>query len=73
MRASNYVQRFNLKIRYKFEKLHTISNALFRLSTKMSIYRDDNDELNVLFIVSFVEMTSKSRNRIVADYDKNFA
>ena len=72
IRASDYVQRFNLKIRHKFEKLHLISDAFFKLSTEMSLFsHDENDELNVLFTISFVEMTSKFRNRIVADYVKN--
>ena len=72
IRASNYVQRFNLDIRHKFEKLHLISDALFRLSTKMSLsFHDENDKLNVLFTIFFVEMTSKFRDRIVADYVKN--
>ena len=71
--ASNYVQRFNLKIKHKFEKLHLILNALFRLSTKMSLFsHNKDDELNVLFTISFVKMTSKFRNRIVADYVKDF-
>ena len=73
IRALNYVQRFNLKIRHKFEKLHLISNAFFKLSTKMSLFsHNENDELNVLFTIFFVEMTSNFRNRIVADYVKDF-
>ena len=31
IRASNYIQRFNLEIRHKFDKQHVVSNVLFLL------------------------------------------
>lgn len=69
IRVSNYIQRFNLLIKHKFEKLHLISNALFRLS----IYdtNSDENELNVLLIAILVELTFEFRNRIVTDYIEN--
>ena len=71
IRVSKYIQGFNLKIKHKFEKLHLISDALFRLSTKSQTLDDSESELNVLFIASLVEMTSEFRDRIMTDYVEN--
>lgn len=71
IRASNYVQRFNLNIRHKSDRLHLISNALSRLSTQLFVSEINESELNVLFTASLVEMTSEFRKRIITDYIEN--
>ena len=60
IRASNYIQRFNFKIRHKFDKQHVVSNVLFRLfnvnvNTSHEKIVDEN-ELNILFIVFLIKM-----------------
>ena len=73
VRISNYIQRFDLDIRHKFDKQHIVSNALFKLaSDNVNASNHDDDELNALFIISFVEMKSKFKQRILNDYKTNF-
>ena len=73
VRASNYIQRFNFDIRHKFDKQHIMSNVLFRLvSFNDSIKKlFDENELNTLFITTFIEMKKVFRNRLLEDYIKN--
>ena len=72
IRASNYIQRFNLDIRHKFDKQHVVSNVLFRLfSVNVNTSHEkivDESELNALFIVFLVKMNQKFKNRILIDY-----
>ena len=71
VRASNYIQRFNLNIRHKFDKQHIVSNVLFRLinvNINASIKDFDDDEFDALFIMSLVEMNSMFKQRILDDY-----
>ena len=72
MRASNYIQRFNLNIRHKPEKQHVIPNTLSRLAsanTNRPLGRAaDEEELNALFTASLVEMNPDFKSRIIADY-----
>ena len=72
MRASNYIQRFNLNIRHKLEKQHIVSDALSRLATDNaeSVLRKSfaEDELNALFIMSLIEMNIDFKQRILNNY-----
>ena len=69
VKISNYIQRFDLDIRHKFDKQHIVSNALFRLiNDNVNASNHDDDELNALFIISFIEMKSKFKQRILNDY-----
>ena len=76
IRAFNYIQRFNLKIRYKSNKQHIISNVLFKFfnnNIEFNIAVDEvNDELNVLFIVSLIEINEIFRKRILNNYKIDF-
>ena len=73
VRVSNYIQRFDLDIRHKFDKQHIVSNALFRLaSDNINAFNHDDDELDALFIVFFIEMKSKFKQRILNDYKIDF-
>ena len=72
IRASNYIQRFNLDIRHKFDKQHVVSNVLSRLfnvnvNTSHEKIVNEN-ELNALFIVSLMKMNQKFKDRILIDY-----
>ena len=73
VRVSNYIQRFDLDIRHKFDKQHIVSNVLFRLiSDNVNASNHDDDEFDALFITSFVEMKSKFKQRILNDYKIDF-
>ena len=74
VRASNYIQRFNLDIRHKSDKQHIVSDALSRLiSFNDNIKKSfDENELNALFITTLIEMKKVFRNRLLKDYIKNF-
>ena len=74
--ASNYIQRFNLEIRHKFDKQHVVSNVLFRLfsvnvNTSYEKIVNEN-ELNALFTVSLMKMNQEFKNRILIDYKIDF-
>ena len=73
VRASNYIQRFNLDIRHKSDKQHIVSDALSRLvSLNDSIKKSfDESELNALFITTLIEMKKVFRNRLLKDYTQN--
>ena len=73
VRISNYIQRFDLDIRHKFDKQHIVSNVLFKLiSDNVNAFNHDDDEFDALFIISFVEMKSKFKQRILNDYKIDF-
>ena len=70
VRASNYIQRFNLDIRHKFDKQHIMSDALSRLinlNDNIKKFFDEN-ELNALFIITLIEMKKIFRNRLLKNY-----
>ena len=75
IRAFDYIQRFNLNIRHKFDKQHIVFDALSRLvSDNINASTDrshDESELNVLFTVLLMKMNEVFRNRILKDYKKN--
>ena len=68
VRASDYIQRFNLDIRHKFGKQHIVSDALFRLVSDNINALDHDGELDALFTVSLVEMDSDFKQRILDGY-----
>ena len=75
VKTSNYIQRFNLKIRYKFEIQHVIFDVFSRFasfSIEIQLQNCEN-EFNVLFIVNLIEMNNDSRCRILKIYQKNFS
>ena len=72
VRASNYIQRFNFDIRHKSNKQHIVFDVLSRLvndDINASMIKNfDENELDVLFIISLIEMKKDFRNRIFDDY-----
>ena len=72
VRASNYIQRFNLDIRHKSNKQHIVSDVLSRLvndNINASVIRNfDENEFDALFTISLIEMKKNFRNRIFDDY-----
>ena len=73
IRVFDYIQRFNLNIRHKSNKQHVVSNVLSRFFNDNidSKIDETKNELNALFIVSFVEMNEVFRKRIINDYKSN--
>ena len=78
VRAFEYIQKFDLTIRHKSDKLHLVSDALSRLSvTHISITNtfnqdfNNNNELNVLFVAFMTKMTSKLKKRLLHKYILN--
>ena len=70
IRASNYIQRFNLKLRHKSNAQHIISNAfsrLFSLNKKQQLI-DDEKKLNALFTITMCEMNEVFRIRLLKNY-----
>ena len=72
VRASDYIQRFNLDIRHKSDKQHIVFDVLSRLvsdNINASMTRNfDESELDALFTISLIEMKKDFRNRIFDDY-----
>jgi hypothetical protein len=69
IRAFEYIQRFNLIIKHKSNKQHIVSDALSRLVSE----NDDSNtleskELNALFIITLVEMSSEFKFKIIFEY-----
>ena len=73
--VSNYIQRFNIELRYKLDIQHIIFDALFRffnfnVDEKKRI--DNENELNAFFIVTLIEIKKAFHNRLLKNYFKNF-
>ena len=74
MRAFDYIQRFNLNIKYKLEKQHIISNVLFKFvnnNTNSLVKNIDENEFDVLFTIFLIEINSKFKQYIVNEYKSN--
>lgn len=73
VRASDYIQRFQLIIKHKPGKQHIVPNALSRLNAdnKDGSLGDHDGELDVLFTSSLVEMSKEFCNGIIAGYNKD--
>lgn len=74
--AFDYIQRFNLIIKHKFERFHLIFNALLRLSNKrmkksLCQFKYENEnELNVLFIAALVDINLDFKRKLIQNYAK---
>ena len=69
VKTSNYIQRFELKIRHKFDKQHIVFNALFKLvNINIDVKSNDENEFDVLFIIVFVEIEKDFHRKFVANY-----
>ena len=57
IKTFDYIQRFNLKIRYKSNKQHIVSNILFKLiNVNINSFNHNKNEFDILFIVSLIKM-----------------
>ena len=73
IRTSNYIQRFNLKLRYKLSAQHIISNTfsrLFNLNKKQQLINDEK-KLNILFIIIICKINKNFRIRFLKNYRNN--
>ena len=75
IRASKYLQRFHLNVRYKTNKSNIILDALSRLASreKYSILTSNESVFNALykicgFSVSLVEVSENFRKRLLNSY-----
>jgi len=70
VRASDYIQRFDLELRHKPGKQHIVPDALSRLaSTNSATGRlADEGELDALFTTALVEMDEAFRKRLTDGY-----
>ena len=71
IKAFNYIQRFDLKLRHKLNKTYIVLNALFRLISDNIVNISSNEELNVLFIITVIDFNEVFRKKILDDYDTN--
>ena len=72
VRTLDYIQRFELKIRHKFDKQHIVFDALFRLvNINIDVASIDESELNVFFIIALVQMKKNFRRKLIANYTTN--
>ena len=69
IRASDYIQRFNLKIRYKSNKIYIVSNALFKLISFNIEKSFTKSELNALFVL--IKSNIDSIDNIDIDINNN--
>ena len=70
VKVFDYIQRFDILIRHKFEIIHIVSDALSRLSSStISITQDE--KLNVLFVAFMTEMREDFRQRLLDEYITN--
>ena len=62
MRAFDYIQRFNLDIKYKLDKQYVMSNILFKLVNDNinSLVNVDENEFDALFTISLIEINSNN-------------
>ena len=75
IKTSDYVQRFNLKIRYKFEIQHVIFDVFSRFASfniEIQLQNYEN-ELDVFFIVILIEMNDDFRFSILKNYQKKIS
>ena len=86
MRAFVYLSQFRFDIRYRFDKRHVMSNALFKLSTNkfflnsecilnLKNYHDDMKNFFVcdqcmIYYDNLINMSSSFRKQLIDDYAK---
>ena len=69
IRVNDYIQRFEFQIRYKFDKIHIVSNVLFKfvnLNKKLNFFV--KNELNVLFILIDINIKSSSKKILFINF-----
>jgi len=72
IRISDYIQRFELKLCYKFEKQHIVSDAFSYLtSTNVEENVSVEEKLNALFIAILIEIEEDFQQKIIKNYRKN--
>ena len=82
VRASQFIQQFNLDIRHKSEKNHVISDALFRLASINENERLKNEysKLDVLsvnativyaFNATLIQMNESFRKKLINNYKED--
>ena len=67
--VNDYIQRFEFQIRYKFEKIHIVSNVLFKfvnLNKKLNFFA--KNELNILFILTNINIKSSSKKMLFINF-----
>lgn len=72
IRVFDYIQRFELELRYKSKKQYIVLNALSCL-TSVNVKENAliKRELNTLFIVTFIKIEQDFRDKVVLVYDKD--
>ncbi len=74
MRVSQYLSQFSLNVRYRIERLHTISNALFKLlafenkhnkNKSLILDKIDNFATNVKTIIKLMRQTFKEKLNLI--------
>ena len=68
VRASQFLYQFNLDVRYKSNKEHVVPDALFRLASLNRPMNKDHSELNVLFTMTLVEMSTDFHDKLMSGY-----
>ena len=72
IRTLNYIQRFDLNIRYKSSKQYIMSNILFRFANNnINSLNYNNNELNTLFTVFLIEIKFNFKQQILNNYNIN--
>ena len=76
VKTSNYIQRFELKLRYKLKKTHIIFDALSRFVNINVIinatHNENENELNAFFITAVVDLNEIFLKRIMNEYTTDF-
>ena len=68
IRASDYIQRFNVELRHKPGKQHIVPDALSRLASTNTESSPVEGKLNALFTTALVEVEKDFRRKLVAGY-----
>ena len=82
IRVFEYIQRFRIIIKHKFDKEHTVSDALFRLQSSIidDTLSSQKKELNALmildisainFTITFIEMNLDFREKLKDEYKQD--
>ncbi len=69
IRVFEYIQRFNVLIKHKSEKLHVVSDVLSRLpSENDDANTSDSKKLDAFFINTLMKMKSSFKTKIIDKY-----
>ena len=72
IKAFDYIQRFDVELRYKSNKQHIVFNALSRLVNINIDTTFSKKKLNVFFIIVLTKMNKNFRRKIIANYRIDF-